>query len=470
MPQQMESMMLPPRLPLVVQTQNRARTVGKDARLVNCYIETDEAGELWVYKRPGILEASNIGTANGRGGWYWRGDSYFIFNGTLYRNGVSVGTGLDQTNGTYRFSSILGATPKLVFGNGAKTYAYTVAGGITLDLHTIDVDFPAATVKGIVYLNGATYVMDSSGQIWGSAVNSVSISGDWSALNFIAAQIEPDSGVALAKQQVYVIALGEWSTEIFFDAGNTTGSPLGNVQGSKISFGCATAESLQEIGDQLFWISSTRSGAVQASMMEALNHQIISTESIDRLLQSSTLEDVASLQLKIDGHTFWVITLRDVNLTLAYDITENQWHQWTDADGNYFPYLAYSYDSSKRHILQHETNGTTAYVSSDYASDDADLIVVDIYTPLFDANTRRRKQMNMLTFVGDQVTGSVLEVRHSDDDYQSWSNFRKVYLSQKSPKLMNCGTFEKRAYHFRHRCNTRFRMQAVEVQYDIGQL
>lgn len=466
---QMESMVLPPRLPLVVLTSNRNTTYTKDARLVNCYLETNEQGEVWVYKRPGLTEANASVVSTGRGAYQWAGDTYTIFDGTLFRNNVSVGSGLDQS-ASYRFSSILGATPKLVFGNGAKTYAYTVAGGITSDLHTIDIDFPAETVPGIVYLNGATYVMQPTGQIWGSVVNSVDQAGDWTALNFIAAQIEPDDGVFLAKQLVYVIAMGHWSTEVFFDAGNASGSPLGNVQGSKISYGCKLAESVQEIDDRLFWVSSTRSAGIQVSMLEQLNHQVISTKPIERLIQGADLSEVFSLRLKINGHSFYVLTLKSANITLVYDISEGLWHQWTDENGNYFPYVAYTYTADGRHLFQHESNGKMYYVDMDVYTDAGAKIISDVYTPIFDASTTRRKHLNIMRFVGDQETGSTLHVRYSDNDYRNWSNFRSVDLSQPSPMLTNCGTFMRRAYHFRHWANTPMRLQAVDVQYDLGTL
>jgi hypothetical protein len=471
MPAQMESMILPPRLPLVISTANRDGEFLKDSRLVNCYAETSQSGELWVYKRPGISLWSTSPPGTGLGAFHWQGAAYFILNGTLYKNGVTVPGSLDTTGGTYRFSSILGATPKLVFGNGVKTYAYDGV-NISADLHTIDVDFPLFTVKGIVYLNGATYVMTFNGEIWGSKVNSVDVAGDWTALSFIAAQIEPDDGVYLAKQLVYAIALNTWSTEVFFDAGNPTGSPLGPVQGSKISYGCASAESVQEIDDRLFWISSTKSAAVQVSMMDQLNHQIVSTKPVDRLLQTSDLldENVASLQIKLNGHSFYILTLRDINVTLVYDIAEGEWHQWTDANGNYFPMMAYTYNNTNQHIFLHESNGLAYYAGVDYTNDAGNPIVVDIYTPNFDANTSRRKQLSLMKILADKQSGSQLYIRCSDDDYETWSNFRVADLSQKQPSLTNCGTFTKRAYHFRHRSDTKFRMQAVDVQYDLGTL
>lgn len=467
---QVDTVAYPAKLPLVVKTSNRDGDFHKDARLVNCYIETEE-DQLWVRKRPGTLFASQVATSGsyGRGIFFWRGDSYTIFNGTLFRNGSSIVSGLDATNGVYRFNSILGAIPKMVFGNGVKTYSYTVAGGVTSDLHTLDADFPTTCVKGIVYLNGATYVMNSAAEVWGSTINDVG-AGAWSAVNFIAAQMEADAGVALAKQLVYAVAFGEWSTEVFYDAGNPTGSPLGNVQGSKISYGCASADSVQRIDDQLFWLSSNETAYTQISMMDKLNHRVISTPAIDRLLRDANLTTVYSLQLKLDGHSFYVLTIKEENLTIVYDVSEDLWSQWTDADGNYFPYVAASYDSSRRLLIQHETNGRIYYVNSSYYSDDNRVITADIYTPNFNANTMRRKTMKVMRFDGDQTKGSVLQVRKSDDDYQTWSNFRKVPLDNRQPTLPDGGTFVRRAYHFRHQQNTPLRLQAVDVQYDIGTL
>jgi hypothetical protein len=467
---QNDSMIVPPRLPLVVLPSNRASSTATDARLVNCYIETNEQGEINIYRRPGMETFETQTAVPGRGLFHWDSDVYSIFSGTMYRNGVSVATGLNTTNGKYNFSSILGATPKMVLGNGAKAYAYWVAGGLTADLNSIDSDYPATTVKGFAYLNGATYVMNPSAVIWGSAINSVSVAGDWPALNFISAQADPDNGIAINKQLVYVIAFNQWTTEVFFDAGNATGSPLGNVQGSIVSYGCAAADSIQSIDDVLFWLCRNKTNSLQIAMMKQLGLEIISTKAIDRLLVDADLTQIMSWQIKFDGHSFYVFTSISLNLTLAYDIVENLWCQWTDANGNYLPIIASTYDSSGRNILQHATAGTLLYMSPDYYTDDDDLIQVDIITPNFDAQTKRRKMLGRMSFIADQVSGSTLNVRYTDNDYQNWSNFRIVDLSQEEPMLTDCGTFKRRAYHLQHKANTFFRISAVELQYDLGTL
>lgn len=473
-PSQWESVTLPPRLPLVIVASNRDGTVTKDARLVNCYIEVTKEGELDIYKRPGLASASVVADGQiGRGVFFWKGDLYSIFGSTLYRDGVSVGTGLDVGNGVYRFDSILGAVPKLILGDGDEAYAYDVVGGLSATLNSIDSDYPATTVKGFAYLNGPIYVTQPEAVVWGSKVNSVSVPGDWDPLNFIRAQIEPDDAVFTTKQLVYVVVLKQWTIEYFFDAGNPTGSPLGPVQGMKVAYGCAHGDSVQKINDVLFFLSVDQTASLQISSLDKGAHKIVSTPAIDRLLEQvaiSSASEIFSWQLKLDGHSFYVVTLKANNLTLAYDITQDLWFQWTDSNGNYFPIVASAYDEFGNHILQHENNGRLYIISPNVYTDLNDPITVDIYTPNFDANTYRRKQLNIMKFVGDQVEGSTIQVRFTNNDYQSWSAWRTVDMGMKTPMLTNCGTFTRRAYHLRHTANTPFRIRALEVQYDIGTL
>lgn len=466
-----ETMLVPPRLPLVVLPSNRNSSTLKDARLVNCYIETNEQGEIEIYRRPGIQEFDSppAGEAAGLGVFHWEGAVYSIFDDTLYEDGMSADTFTLLETTKVWFNSMLGATPKMVFGDG--TYAYTwdgVAG--SNNLHTINTEYPEFTVKGFAYLNGATYVMQVEAVIWGSVPNSVDQVGDWDPLDFISAQAEPDPGVAISKQLVYVIAFGQWTTEVFFDAGNAVGSPLGPVQGSIISYGCAAADSVQKIDDVLFWLCKNQTNSLQIAMMKQLGLTIVSTKSIDKLIAGADTDDILSWQNKFDGHSFYVISFPSINLTLAYDIVEDLWSQWTDTEGNYLKIVDSTYDSEGRNVLQHLEDGTLSYISSKYYKDTAGLIPVHIITPNFDGQSRRLKQCNLLKFIADQVTGSELQVRWTDDDYLSWSNYQTVDLGLEDPQLTQLSSFRKRAFDFYHKSNTFFRISAVEIQYDFGTL
>jgi hypothetical protein len=151
-------------------------------------------------------------------------------------------------------------------------------------------------------------------------------------------------------------------------------------------------------------------------------------------------------------------------------MAEKMWAQWTDANGNYYPMVASAVDASGNHIMQHESNGKLYTALQSYTNDDGSLITVDIYTPNYDGGVRRKKYLSAMEFIGDQTSGSILQVRKSDDDYLTWSNFRSVDMSLRRPFLQDCGTFYTRAHHMRHRANTTFRLQAVELQQSVGSL
>ena len=455
------SVALPSRLPLVVDLENRDDVSTEDSRLINGYIERNpNTKETHLYKRPG-LTATQTKTGNGYGVYNWRGNIYAIHGTTVYKDGTSIGT-VDATGGVYRFSPSLGGTLRLTFGNGVEGYT---TDGTTVTLIS-DSDFPTTFVKGWAYLDATTYVMDSEANIQGSNLNDTTA---WAADNVITAQIEADDGVALGKQLVYVIALKQWSGEVFYDAAKPAGSPLGAVQGAKINFGCVTAESLQDVEGTLIWLATNRAGSVQVIALEGLKAQRVSTKAVERLLRDATFTTgVYSWHFRIDGHTFYGLTVTSVDLTLVFDLTERMWYLWSDTNGNYWPIVSVTFDTQYRPILQHATNGKLYRASTDFTNDDNNLISVDVYTPNFDAGTRRMKELGAMEFVGDREPGSILQVRVSDDDYRSWSNFRNVDLNQDRPRLTDCGSFSRRAWHLRHRANTKFRMQAVDLQLNLG--
>lgn len=465
-PRQQQAEGQPDRLPLVVTPNNRDSSWTKDARMVNCYAERQDDGSYSVFKRPGLSADADLSesTAAGRGLYNWNGDVFAVFGTSLYKNGTSLGT-VDGTNGVYRFSVNNQTSPaKLQLTNGVKAYNYDSTGGL---VEITDADFVKPHVKGWAFLDGTTYYMDSAGAIRGSDIGDTTA---FDALNKIIAQIEPDAGVAMAKQLVYVIALKSWTTEAFYDAGNATGSPLGAVQGAKVSFGCASADSVQDVDGLLAWLGRARSSSLQVYAMENLKAGPISTKAIERLLAGADLTTVYSWHFKLNGHMFYGLTITAANLTLVYDLNERLWSQWTDSDGNYFPIVAAATSSGNLPIFQHATNGKVYKVDDDYTTDDGSLIQVDIYTVNYDKGTRNRKMCPAMEIVADQTAGSEIGIRWSEDDYQTWSNFLTLSLEQPRPKTPPLGTFVKRAFNFRHRRATKMRLHSVDITIAMGVL
>lgn len=458
----------PPRLPLVVKPENRSGALDKDAKLVNGFFEKVSQAEVFVYKRPGFLYDRSVGVAGaGQGCVNWNGVIYAIVAGTLYKFSGTTPTSIgavDATGGVYTFTTTLGTSPKLVMNNGVKAYFYD---GTTLTQIT-NVNFPTTKLrKGLAYLNGVTYVITQDAYIQGSGANDPSA---WDPLNSILAQIESDQGVAIAKQLVYVIAFKTFSVESFYDAGNPTGSPLGSVQGAKISIGCKTADSVRDMDGTLYWISQSKSGSIGVMQLSQTKSDTISTASVERLIQTADFTTVWSWCFKLSGHRFYGFTIKNSNLTLVYDETTQEWAQWTDQDGNYLPIVAAIDGDNQLPLFQHATNGSFYSLSLDNYSDQwtagvKTVIPFDLVTPNYDGGVKKPKVVTRLTVVGDRVPGSILQIRVNDFDYASdkWTSFRNIDLGQENPTLTDWGTFKRRATHLRHRGDTPLRLQVLEL-------
>jgi hypothetical protein len=332
---------------------------------------------------------------------------------------------------------------------------------------TFETGFPLRRVPGLAYLDGYINVMTPEATIWSSDANEPD---SWPLDSNIVAQIEADKGVYLSKQLVYLLALKKYSIEMFYDAGNAAGSPLSPVQGAKVSVGCRHANSVAQMEGTMFWVSQARDGGTAVYLMDNVKSQQISTPSIERLLQQADYTTVYSWCARVAGHRYYCVTLAASNLSLVYDLTSQQWYQWTDANGNYLPYVSASYTGDNQAIFQHATNGKMYQLEITNTTDEGAAITMDLYTPNYDGGARVRKFVKSMDIIADQTNGSVLQVRVSDDDYQTWSNFREVDLSKIRPRITDCGTFRRRAYHFRHQSNTPLRIQAVELTIDLGTL
>ncbi len=470
-PPQAQTVDRPHRWPLIIMPSNRLENTSKDARLVNGYMERELQGDIYLYKRPGFhrLDNASGGPGLGQGIYNWRGDIYTILNGALYKNNTFILGTINTTNGVYTWSSTMGANAMVVFQNGVRAYGYNDT-GLLVDLTgNITAAIAPPWRKGWSYLDGTIYLCTTEAVIWGCDIDDDIL--NWSADNFIQARIEPSRGVALAKQLVYVVIFKENSTEVFYDQGNATGSPLGRVSGAKINYGCISQDSVRTLDGALYWLCTNESAAVQVMKMDALKPEIISTPAIERLLANADYTTVYSWTLKLEGHRWYAITLVNNNLTLLFDVTTGLWSQWTDSDGNCLHFVDSTYDTATAQtILQHATDGYTYTVSSNNLTDEGALIQLDLYTPGFDGGTARDKTLQALYFDASQTPGSVAQVRWSDDDYQTWSEFRPVDLGLKKPMLQSCGVFKRRAINVRHTSPTRLRLRALDMQLDIGAL
>ena len=499
-------MEIPKRWPLVTQPDNRAGDFLKDARLINCYAERDaEEGGYQVEKRYGLAVSPFVFSGVGRGIYNWTQSTkvvwtqgltgpvanlvtnpvVIIINGTNINIVSLVGTEQVITQpfptatlkpgGICIFDQVQNATGGIVvFSDGTQPLYYltpNIVGGYILN-QVSDPNYPTSTVPGVVVLDGTTYVMTPGGVIYGSQnLNDPTV---WNPLNTIIANAYADGAVYLARQLNYVVALKQFSTQIFYDAGNPPPeSPLAEVEGAIINYGCASAQTVQEIDGLLCWVTSNKTDSSQVLILNQLAVEIVSTPAIERQLDlASPFAQFISWSVKHGGHRLYGITNVTTNVSLVYDIDQKLWYQWTDYLGNYYPIMAQGVDLLGNRLFQHIMNGNSYWMDIDfvYPNDVGNVFPVDIYTPNFDAGVDRIKYLSQMRFNADQQAGSKLLVRFSEDDYKTWNNFRSVSLAKKRPILSDCGSFYRRAYHFRHSANTSFRIDSIDLQMDIGTL
>ena len=190
-------------------------------------------------------------------------------------------------------------------------------------------NYPANTVPGIVYLDGSYYVGTADSKIWGSAIEDPTT---WSALNFVSANTDSDSLVAIAKSLNYLVAFGQLSTEFFYDAALAApASPLAPLLNAFNTIGCASAGSIVSTENLVIFMSRTKETGRSISVLTGLQIVQISTPFIDKILNLDSLATVYAWSGKFGGHKLYVLTLKSLNLTLVYDFALKEWTTWSSS-------------------------------------------------------------------------------------------------------------------------------------------
>lgn len=231
---------------------------------------------------------------------------------------------------TSAFSSTSASTKYLFFKNSEFGWYVTDPGGSPTRVS--DTDYPGnmtpvrLTVPGVVYLDGRFYVMDTDARIYNSAADNPS---SWAATDFLSAQSEPGQGAAIAKSGQYVVAFKEFSVELFYNAGNPTGSPLSRVEAGLFKIGCASGYSVVAWNDAIVWVGQSKQRGRGVWVMNGLQHEKISTDDVDRVINADTLSSVYAYAMRLDGCDLYLLTLVGSSVTLVYNFTSKKWCRWS---------------------------------------------------------------------------------------------------------------------------------------------
>lgn len=350
---------------------------------------------------------------------------------------------------------------KLLIKSPTGLWVYD-AGTIT---KVVDRGYPAKTVRGLVVMGGFVFVMDESGLIYNCALDNAYY---WPALNVLGADYEDDRGVGLVKYKNYVVALGETTTQFFYDAGLQYGSPLQPYLNASAATGVVSQLAWQKLGDTVFAVTRTAEFGPQASMLEGTNWKTISNPYIDKILAvQGTFAFLRTWVASAGGHSFFGI--RTAAATLVYDTATNEWEVWDKTDGTPLQFTAFISDlATGENYVQDPTTGNLAPMNATIYQDSGVPFTASIRTGLVDLNNKRRKFWGRLDIVGDQGS-STINVSYTDDDYNTYSSPRTVDMSEVRPALFRNGSSLRRAYLIEQTDDQPMRLLRLEQTVEQGQ-
>jgi hypothetical protein len=472
------------RIPLTQPIESRTGSFAKDSYSSNCFFESRDQKREFV-KRPGLVSAKQIVSVTPPAYTPSQGLAAFnnkliaVINNTVYQVNPSssyavttLGTTSSSTSQSYFVKTFLDTY--LFFHNKVTGYLYDQT-GTSITMTTLPT---SPYVAGAVYLDNYIFIGTSNNRIYNCNVGDPTT---WDALNYLSFEQTTDTLVGIAKHLNYLVAFGAASTQFFYDAGNATGSPLAVASSYTSEIGCATGDSIVATSNTVLWVGATKTNSRSVYLMDGVSPIRVSTASVDRHLEADSLNQVTAYCYTIDGHTLYILTLHDTQKTLVYDLNEKMWYKWSQYSiqssdqpnpgtyqESYFRPAFFTTLNNIAYTLDDDT-ATLYYFSSTTYQDNGQSIYCRTVTDIIDNGTTKRKFYGRLEIVGDKVAGT-MQIRHTGDDYVTWSSYRTVDLSVSRPQIYLSGADRRRAWEFLVTSNTALRLDGAEVDFRIGEM
>lgn len=453
--------------------QQRDGTDAKDQRFVNFYPELikspiSDGKKYYLKKRPGVAPFLNLGAGQGRGTFFWQSNGNYlsVVGNILYSNSTPIQT-LNTSSGPVGFAEFKTDTEDVVvLCDGFN--GWTIGNGNAVNLIT-DPNFPTPHIPNPIYLDGYLFLAKATTQtIYNSNLNDQTT---WPVDGFIDAEMFPDNLVGLAKVQNYLACVGAYSIEWMYDNANATGSPLQRNAPAVSQFGCPAPSTISQTELELILVGTTANGGRTVWTINGFQPTEIGNapvrEALDLEGPSITLATAFTIQCA--GHKWYVLNLYSSSRTFVYDFEEQMWHEWSDVNGNKFPFDYAADAGDGQPLLLGQSNATASYVlSPTNYTDNNVLINCEATTVKIDFDTIMRKRIFRLSIIGDSPNGDVntpMTVYWSDDDYNTWSSGETLLLNGTYPTITQLGITRRRAFKFIYKQPYPLRMESFELDY-----
>ena len=337
-----------------------------------------------------------------------------------------------------------------------------------------DPNYPPQTVPGLVVLNQFAYVMTPQKEIHACGINDATL---WPALQYTTASYEDDPGVFLGKFLNYIVAYGQKTTQYFYDNANPPpGIAISPYINANQRVGCANAISVCNAANAMFFIGQTSSGNIGVYTIKSVVPEKISSNWVDLVLQNGVTSLNTAFVLSEGGHSFYCLQFAAAGYSMVYDIDMGWWSVWKDATGTQ-PFPVYycisdtsTYGSSPYCVA---SNGSIYTASFSVYTDAGSAFPMIVQTDKIDDGKMVKKFWGKLDLVADQspsFPGAVMvDVRTSDNDYESFTLWGSVDEASTRPSLNRGGSSRRRAFRISSNNSFYERWEAIELTYSEGE-
>lgn len=443
------------KLPLPLQSYP-ARSVKQNSQnLVNMFAVGDSSGgqnqQLILYPSSGLsLFSDTIGTEV-RALKEVRGVCYVVKNaifGTINSGGTFTSIGaLGTTSGRVSMASIF---DQIMIVTGTTAYLYVIS---TNTFSTIsDVDLPASVTQ-ITSMDDYFIALKPDSDTF--YISAQSDGSSWSATQFASAETRSDNLVAALTifQELWLI--GQQTTEIWFDTGNTF--PFERQDGSFINAGCIAPYSVVMANNTAYWLSRSTTGQGKVITISGGSQpETISTEAMHNEFNTyDTLADCFAFSYQKNGYEFIVFTFPTANKTWELNLNLKLWNKLNSYDlinpqntPSYTRHRSNCYCFCyEKHLVGDYVSGKVFELAEDvYVDDSVYTIQREITTPDFENSGEviRCKRLELFIETGQGLASPTAQGYDPEIRLQVSTDGGFTFGNSRKAKIGKLGTYRKR--------------------------
>lgn len=293
---------------------------------VNLYVEIqqdEDKTKLALYRMPGSSLFATMGDTPIRGMYSLGNFLYVVHRGTFWEiNNAGVKTSRGTLTTTIGKVSIVDNGTQILIVDGSNGYYYTPGTTVFVQIPQsgTSAGFPNSPISCTFQ---ASFFIVVAGGTQKFFVSGSYDAATWNALQFAAAETNPDNLLAIISDHGELIPFGDVSAE-FWQPSGALDFAFMIEQGAQAEWGIAAQYSLAKLGESVIFLSKNRLGESNVSVLNGHSAFKVSSSELDSILNAGVNSDATAISYALDGHLFYQLNLPTLNQSWLYDATSSK--------------------------------------------------------------------------------------------------------------------------------------------------